>query len=38
MKRLTFIKWAADLFSTPEDTTTTDEDSITDTGNLQYVQ
>ena len=38
MKRLTFIKSAADLFSTTEDSTTTDEDTITETGNLQYVQ
>ena len=38
IKRLTFIKSAADLFSTTEDSTTTDEDTITETGNLQYVQ
>ena len=38
IKRLTFIKSVADLFSTNGDSTTTDEDSITETGNLQYVQ
>ena len=38
INRFTFIKSVADLFSTNGDSTTTDVDSITETGNLQYVQ
>ena len=38
INRFTFIKYVVDLFSTNGDSTTTDEDSITETGNLQYVQ